>query len=168
MPPVFTHFSISFGRLTPSPQNSALVVQMALKLYFRKGIILMGILPIVRAEAPMNGELRRRQRTVYRGTVTVSWVDSRGEPRFGQMKCLDISASGARIELPQALAARSPVSLRFDRIGFSCSGSVRHCVRYGIKYHIGIEFSTPIPERLLPRQPVMDHEDVAAAPLARG
>lgn len=116
----------------------------------------------------MNGELRRRQRTVYRGTVSLSWVDSRGEPRFGQMKCLDISASGARIELPQALAARSAVSLRFDRIGFSCSGSVRHCVRCGIKYHIGIEFSAPIPERLLPGQPVIaDHEDVAAASLLR-
>ncbi len=71
----------------------------------------------------------------------VSWED-RGERRYARCKCIDVSASGLRLEVPVPIAARTELSLNAERINVSGQARVRHVARYGAKYLIGVELST--------------------------
>jgi hypothetical protein len=64
-----------------------------------------------------------------------------GEQKFAYAKILDVSESGMRVELREALARHAYVSLRADKIGLQGSASVRSCVKKGGKYLVGLEFS---------------------------
>jgi hypothetical protein len=55
---------------------------------------------------------------------------------------MDLSPSGARLETRDKMETRSSVlvhSVQFGRMGFA---SIRHCTRQGMKYEVGLEFST--------------------------
>src|SRR3981081_3996731 len=94
--------------------------------------------------AQMGKDIRRHNRIPYPGLIKLCWQDTRGDNKIGQGKCIDISASGLRMELPEPVILRSYVTLRSERIGLASSGSVRHCARFGGKYIVGIEFSRPL------------------------
>ena len=88
----------------------------------------------------MSGNLRRADRVKNSVPVRVTWQDSEGNHKFTRAKVLDISDTGIRIELPEAVPVRGAVGLQAESLGLRCSGSVRHCVRTGIKYIAGIAF----------------------------
>jgi hypothetical protein len=93
---------------------------------------------------------RRHHRAAYTGPIRLSWVDASGHPAYAQGKCIDISEGGLKIETPCPIPLRSYVSWRAERVGLAGSASVRHVVRYGAKYHVGLEFSQPIPSNAVP------------------
>ena len=86
------------------------------------------------------------------GLVRLSWVDSGGGQKYAQVRCLDVSASGMRIEAPESIPARTYVSISAGKIGLVTNASVRSVARTGMKYLLGLEFSCPnkaLAERLL-------------------
>jgi hypothetical protein len=87
------------------------------------------------------GDLRRHPRAPISGEVQLSWTDRMGEQKFIYAQILDVSESGMRVELREALAKQVYVSLRADQIGLQGSASVRSCVKKGSKYLVGLEFS---------------------------
>jgi hypothetical protein len=87
------------------------------------------------------GDLRRHPRSSISGQVQLSWTDRIGEQKFAYAQILDVSESGMRVELREALARQAYVSLRADRIGLQGSASVRSCVKKGNKFIVGLEFS---------------------------
>jgi hypothetical protein len=88
----------------------------------------------------MSSNLRRTGREKKTIPVRVTWHDEKGMPKFARAKILDISDTGARLELPEAVPLRSTVGLEAQSLGLRCSGSVRHCVRTANKYIAGIAF----------------------------
>ncbi len=91
----------------------------------------------------MAGELRHHKRYVHRGLIRMSW-EAQGGPKFTSAKCQDISEFGIQLLVPEPVRVLTTISLRSDQIGFSCSGVVRHCIRCGSKYVVGIEFGSPV------------------------
>jgi hypothetical protein len=61
-------------------------------------------------------ENRRHERVSYVGAVGISWEDERGLSKYTRAKCLDVSAEGMRIEVPERIPLRSRLSLRADQI----------------------------------------------------
>lgn len=64
-------------------------------------------------------------------------------------KCLDLSEGGLRVEAPQSIPARTPVSLRAEGIQFSGNASVKHQRRQGSNYVLGLELSEALRDKVL-------------------
>jgi hypothetical protein len=84
--------------------------------------------------------LRRHRRISYVGPVRLSW-EEHGQPRFAMAKCLDISETGLRIESPQPLRPGTNIQLGAERIRLAGAATVKHMVRSGSKYLLGVELS---------------------------
>ena len=69
------------------------------------------------------------------------WKDRDGGDKYANARMLDISELGMRIEVPEPLQERSYVTLRCDKLKLNGRASVRSCLRKGIKYLVGLEFS---------------------------
>lgn len=92
----------------------------------------------------MSQSLRRHRRTVIPGAIRVGWQAKDGFQKFVRGKCLDVSASGIRVESIEPIPLWTYVTVGADKIGLVANASVRHCVRSGAKYLIGMEFNCPI------------------------
>jgi len=86
-------------------------------------------------------EARRHRRVPWMCPVRLSWEDPRGETRFAQVKCVDVSQSGMRIECPVPVAPGSRVLLNAERIHISGAATVKHLARFGGKYILGVELA---------------------------
>ncbi len=91
----------------------------------------------------MSRNLRRHTRIEFPGIVRLSWQVS-GNVKFARGRCVDLSESGMRVEVPEAIEVRSYVTVSAEKIRLSANASVRHCVRNGGKFVVGLEFSTPL------------------------
>jgi hypothetical protein len=70
------------------------------------------------------------------------WRDTRGEDKFVRAKALDISESGLRVQLPEALPRQTYVALSASNLGLVGHASVRHCTRIrASKFAVGVEFT---------------------------
>ena len=104
----------------------------------------------------MSGELRRYKRYPHAGKMRAGWEDAHGRAKFATAKCWDISEWGVKLALPEPVPLQSVIQMQSERFDFSGAGVVRHCVRFGASYLIGIEFSTRLklqPEKLEPHLP---------------
>jgi len=98
----------------------------------------------------------------------VSWLDANQNQKFTRGRCLDLSASGIRIETPEAIPLRSYVSVYIESLTLKTSASVRHVVRSAGKYSIGLEFSCPLKnlaERLHAESEIASQNPQAAKPV---
>ena len=87
-------------------------------------------------------DLRRQQRRPCEHNVTVIWRDSRGDNKFANVRAVDISDGGMRLQMPEAPPLRSYVTVRDSKLGLVGSASVRYSLRTkGSKYFVGAEFS---------------------------
>jgi hypothetical protein len=86
-------------------------------------------------------ESRRHHRIPYAGPIRVGWSDSTGSPRFAVAKCIEVSESGIRIEVSVNIPERTVLQMNAERIKFAGSGTVKHTVRRGAKYILGLELS---------------------------
>lgn len=89
-------------------------------------------------------DVRKHQRIIYAGTVRLCWEDASGEPRYAQSKCIDVSESGLRIEVPAPVPVRGTISVRAERLKISGSASVKHTTRVGARYHVGVELNQKV------------------------
>jgi hypothetical protein len=87
------------------------------------------------------GELRRHGRTAESTPVQLIWKDRQGVDRFMNGRTIDVSESGIRVELPEPIEKQTYVTLQSVRLGVHGSASVKSCVRKGMKYVAGLEFS---------------------------
>src|ERR1700687_4349177 len=99
------------------------------------------------------GKLRRHDRTEVRAIVQIMWKDRSGNDKFTNAHTIDVSESGMRIEVTEPLPERSYVVVRVAKLTLHGAASVRSCVRKGIKYVAGLEFSagmkfTPKPAKI--------------------
>jgi hypothetical protein len=92
-----------------------------------------------------NHPMRRHARLPFEGEIWVSWKCSRGLVQKMRAKCMDLSAEGARLLTDLPIAARTNISLTSPRHGNLGTASVRHCVREGLKYSLGVEFTSSLP-----------------------
>jgi hypothetical protein len=81
--------------------------------------------------------------------VRLTWEDSRGEIRFAQGKCIDISEDGLRIESVTMIPAGARVMLNAERIKLAGSATARHGTRYGGRFTVGLELSQVAGEKTL-------------------
>ena len=92
----------------------------------------------------MSRDLRRHPRTRSPGTIRLGWQDASGSPRFARGRCLDVSASGIRVEVPEPIPLHSCVFVSAENINLSVNASILHISRVDGKYLIGMEFSCPL------------------------
>jgi hypothetical protein len=87
------------------------------------------------------GELRRHGRSTESMPLQLIWKDRQGLDRFMNGRTIDVSESGIRVELPEPIEKQTYVTLQSVRLGLHGSASVKSCVRKGMKYLVGLEFS---------------------------
>jgi hypothetical protein len=85
--------------------------------------------------------LRREERSQAPATIRVSWRDSHGVDKFATVKTHDVSPSGLRLELPEAVPLRTLVILQSTALGLHGTASVRSCVSQKGRYVVGLEFT---------------------------
>ena len=101
----------------------------------------------------MAQNLRRQLRSVVNETVRISWQDPARGLVYMRGKCVDASKNGMRIKLHMAIPRQSLVSILADGMGFAGNASVRHVVRSGSYYMLGLELSHAIPVDLIGKNP---------------
>jgi PilZ domain len=89
----------------------------------------------------MSRSLRRHDRYPAQAQIFITWTGPDGIPRLSRGKCLDVSESGLLIEAQDPIPERIYVFFRSEALHLEGSASVRHCVRYGVRHRIGLEFS---------------------------
>ncbi len=56
-------------------------------------------------------------------------------------KCIDISETGLRIESPEPVRPGSSIQLAAERIKLNGAATVKHSVRHGSKYLLGVQLT---------------------------
>ena len=92
-------------------------------------------------------EARRHPRLPYAGPVRLCWEDSLRGPLFAQGRCIDVSETGTRLELPIPIPVHAAVSVTTDWMGVAGSASVKNVKRFGAKYVIGLQFNQALPPK---------------------
>jgi hypothetical protein len=76
--------------------------------------------------------------------VSLAWQDRQGRPRRASARCLNLSASGAHVETIDPLTPQSSVIVHSDAFGRMGHATVRYCFRLGMKYRVGLHFSSSL------------------------
>ena len=87
-------------------------------------------------------KLRRHNRMDTQAIVHIMWKDPLGNDKFTKARTLDVSEAGIRVEVPERIPERSYVTFRVDELSLHGTASVRTCNPKGLKYIVGLEFST--------------------------
>jgi len=85
--------------------------------------------------------IRRDARISADALVELTWKDRMGQEKFAKARSLDVSETGMRIEVPEALDKQAYVTIRSSALSLHGTASVRSCTRKGTKYLVGLEFS---------------------------
>jgi len=86
-------------------------------------------------------DTRRSPGMDLRDPIRISWEDCRGEPRYANTRCVDISEHCLSVELIEPLPVRSAVTLGAPGACIMSRAIVRYCIRRGAKFLIGLEFA---------------------------
>ena len=101
-------------------------------------------------------DIRRHDRVSLPGLIHISWEDALGVSKQTQVKCLDISKEGLRVEIPEPIRVGARVSLRADWINLHGSGTVKHLARRGNKYILGVNLSQALRDQALASMDVLN------------
>jgi hypothetical protein len=91
---------------------------------------------------PSGTAARSDQRSPFQCPVQISWQTRSGETACVRGSCVDLSPHGARVICDQPIDLRSNVFVQSPGHGQLGNASVRHCSRFGMKYSIGLLFSS--------------------------
>jgi len=86
------------------------------------------------------GNIRRHTRFEGDMTSQVVWQDRFGRDKWAKAILLDVSESGARLQMPEPLELRSVVGVVCQAARLQAQGTVRFCKREGNKHIVGVEF----------------------------
>lgn len=92
--------------------------------------------------------IRRHPRIPYVNPVRISW-EEHGQQCYGLAKCIDLSETGMRLESQQAVTAGMRILLRSERLQYSGSATVKHVLRRGGKYFVGLYLSQPMLDKTM-------------------
>ena len=76
--------------------------------------------------------------------VTIAWTDVGGRTRQIAARGVDMSGAGVCVESSKPVAPGSQVYVQVKQLKLMGRGVVRHCLRRGGKYRIGLEFPNPL------------------------
>jgi len=85
---------------------------------------------------------RKKQRQLFDGVLEIYWKDGIGNSRITNVRAIDLSKTGVRVESPEPIEQRTEVYVRAEQYGLTASTIVRHCNHRGSKYVLGLEFNT--------------------------
>lgn len=85
-------------------------------------------------------DTRRHQRRQIDCLLSISYRDEQGITRFLHGRGLDLSDSGARMEITDPIELNAVIFVRLEEYGLVGSARVRHCSRYRANYVVGVEF----------------------------
>ena len=86
-----------------------------------------------------NADIRRHKRTDLNIKAKVTWTDRSGRDKWARATLFDASASGVRLELPEAVEPRSMLCFSSDNSTLRGQATVRFCRREGNKFVVGAE-----------------------------
>jgi hypothetical protein len=98
-------------------------------------------------EAPRSGkkaESRFHNRFKIQCRVTLSWEDAAGRTCSMRVRGVDMSRLGARVESSEPMVPGAFVFLQAPELKLMGGAVVKHCVRRGFSYRIGLEFRNPL------------------------
>jgi hypothetical protein len=75
--------------------------------------------------------------------VFLSFHAADGSAQRVSGRCVDLSSSGAKLQTIDKLTVRSNILVHSEKFGRMGLASIRYCVRHGMKYEVGLEFSAP-------------------------
>lgn len=110
----------------------------------------------IQRKAGMRATDDRRQ---FQGDAQLSWQTRSGEGKVVRAKFLDLSLQGAGIECPEPIEPRTIVYLQAQAYGAIGNASVRYCIRAGLKFRIGVLFSSPAKWADSARQKYLDQRE---------
>lgn len=84
---------------------------------------------------------RSRDRFPVAAKVHISWTNDQGAACFTTGQIVDISQSGAKLELNDRVPVRTFVTFQSQELGLHGTASVRYCITHKLKYRAGVEFS---------------------------
>lgn len=87
-----------------------------------------------------HAEKRWQERISREAVVTLTWSDKIGRGKTARCRCLDISANGMLVVIPDRLEFRSFVHVHAPTIGLVGQASVRHQKPEGLNFVTGLEF----------------------------
>jgi hypothetical protein len=73
--------------------------------------------------------------------VFLSWQAANGLIHRVTCRCVNLSASGAKLETRDRLDIRTGVLVHSEQFGRMGMATVRYCVRLGMKYEVGLQFT---------------------------
>lgn len=85
--------------------------------------------------------LRRNERIPSLERVAIGWDDLIGQPRFMFGNSLNISTDGLSVRVDQAIALRTYVTIRSEKLKLAGTATVKYCIRRNSWYHVGLEFT---------------------------
>ena len=111
---------------------------------------------------------RKKQRQLFDGVLEIYWQDGTGNSRITNVRAIDLSKTGVRVESPEPIEQRTEVYVRAEQYGLTASTLVRHCSHRGAKYVLGLEFNndTKAPGREDGETPVDYYEALQISPNA--
>ena len=86
--------------------------------------------------------MTRAERFKVEFPVFLAWQDRQGVPRRLTGKCVDLSAAGAQVETKDQLPSQTMVLVTSECFGRMGHATVRYCRRDGMKYRVGIHFTS--------------------------
>ena len=87
-------------------------------------------------------ERRRESRDSVAIPIVISWEDMDGLTQHRQVRCLDLSPGGLRVELKGPLRVPTRIKFRVPDTDVTGLALVRHCRRRGSKYVVGAHFTS--------------------------
>ena len=87
-----------------------------------------------------SANLRRHERIECDTKGRAMWSDRFGRDKWAIVRIFDLSESGVRLELPEAVEARSVIQFSSDDMKVQGQATVRFCRHQGTKYVVGAEF----------------------------
>jgi hypothetical protein len=69
------------------------------------------------------------------------WHDANGRERVSNARLIDVSVSGIRLRVDEAIPVRAMLLCNDQRLGIRGNGAVRYCVMTKGKYEVGVEFT---------------------------
>lgn len=85
---------------------------------------------------------RRQDREPFECKLRVYWQEPGGHDNYAVATTVDLSESGLSILIPNRIEPRTFVQVKADdHPELSGTASVRFCVRKGLNYNVGLEFS---------------------------
>jgi hypothetical protein len=89
--------------------------------------------------------------------VLLSWQTANGLLHRVTGRCVDLSPSGAKLKTIDRLETGTGVLVHSEQFGRMGMANIRYCVRQGMKYEVGLQFSAafglsdPVRKKILER-----------------